>query len=84
MEFRKVTNKDKGFENLANGEYIVAILPLNSEGILSATCKTLNYASTHGNVSTGLMVNKKPLMVGLNAFVSIPKHERQPDPTIKK
>jgi hypothetical protein len=82
MLFKKVTNTDKGFENLDAGtDYIVAILPLNKEGQLSATCKTMNYATTHGNVATGIMVDKKPLMVGLNAFVSIPKHERQPDPT---
>jgi hypothetical protein len=82
MLFKKVTNKDAGFESLDNGvEYIVAILPLNEEGQLSATCKTMNYATTHGNVATGIMIENKPLMVGLNAFVSIPKHERKPDPT---
>jgi hypothetical protein len=83
MEFRKVTNKDKGFENLADGiEYIVAILPLNKDGVLSGTNKTLNYATTHGNISTGLMsVDNKPLMFGGNCFVSIPKGERLPDPT---
>lgn len=86
MEFRKVTSKDKGFENLAAGvDHIMVILPLNAEGVLSSTNKTLNYATTHGNISTGLLsADNKPLMFGGNCFVSIPKGERKADPTIAK
>jgi hypothetical protein len=88
MVFKKVNSKTAGFEkmNLIDGtDYIAAILPLNTEGVLSPTCKTLNYASTHGNISTGLLsADNKPLMFGGNCFVSIPKHERQPNPMAAK
>lgn len=35
----------------------------------SASGKTLVVASTHGNVVTNVMVNGKPLVVGLNAYI---------------
>jgi len=64
MEFKEV-----------NGKLIVTI-DLNKDGAISSTGKTMSYATTHGNVSTGIMKDGKPLMVGLNAFTSIPKHLR--------
>jgi hypothetical protein len=87
MVFKKVNSKTSGFDkmNLIDGtEYIAVMLPLNTEGILSPTKKTLNFASTHGNISTGLLsADNKPLMFGGNCFVSIPKHEREANPLAK-
>ena len=75
MEFKVITKDGQ--------DYLVATLMLAKDGTLSSTCKTENYASTHGNISTGIMRNGKPLMYGANAFTSIPKNERQPNPLAK-
>jgi len=58
--------------------FLIVKIALNDKGELSSTGKTESYATTHGNVSTGIMKGGKPLMVGLNAFTSIPKHLRKP------
>jgi hypothetical protein len=58
--------------------FLIVKIALNDVGVLSSTGKTESYATTHGNVSTGIMRDGKPLMVGLNAFTSIPKHLRKP------
>jgi hypothetical protein len=36
----------------------------------SASGKTLVVASTRGNVKTEVLVNKKPVTIGLNAYIS--------------
>jgi hypothetical protein len=36
----------------------------------SATGKTLVIASTRGNMKTDVMVNGKPVTIGLNAYIS--------------
>lgn len=36
---------------------------------LSPTGKTLSVASSHGNVPTTVMVQGKPLTIGLNAYI---------------
>ena len=35
----------------------------------SASGKTLVVATTHGNVPTDVMVNDKPVIVGVNAYI---------------
>ena len=35
----------------------------------SATGKTLSVASTHGNQPTAALVNGKPIVIGLNAYI---------------
>jgi hypothetical protein len=44
-------------------------LPVNQEPTPSASGKTLVVASTHGNQVTSCMVNGKPLVVGVNAYI---------------
>jgi hypothetical protein len=36
----------------------------------SASGKTLVVASTHGNVKTDVMIQGKPVTIGLNAYIS--------------
>jgi hypothetical protein len=36
----------------------------------SASGKTLVVASTHGNLSTTAMIDGKPVVIGLNAYIS--------------
>lgn len=36
----------------------------------SATGKTLVVASTHGNLTTSAMIQGKPIVIGLNAYIS--------------
>lgn len=36
---------------------------------VSASGKTLVVASTHGNAATSVVINGKPVMVGVNAFI---------------
>jgi hypothetical protein len=70
MDFKEITKDGQKF--------LVITLPISDDGALSSTGKTESYGTTHGNVSSGIMKNGKPLMVGVNAFTSIPKHLRKP------
>jgi len=50
------------------GNDLVITIPMQ-EPTPSASGKTLVIASTHGNMSTTLMVQGKPVTVGLNAYI---------------
>lgn len=39
----------------------------------SSTGKSLVIASTHGNAVTNLVLDSKPVVVGLNAYLKLPK-----------
>ncbi len=45
-------------------------LPIDEQPKLSSTGKTLVVASTHGNVNTGIEIQGKALMVGVNGFIA--------------
>jgi len=47
---------------------LVITIPLQ-EPTLSASGKTLVVASSHGNMVTGAMIQGKPVVVGLNAYI---------------
>ncbi len=53
---------------IANGVLKLEI-PLNETPTPSATGKTLVVASTHGNQATTAIVNGKPVVIGLNAYI---------------
>ena len=53
---------------IENGVLIVEI-EINKQPVPSASEKTLVVASTRGNVSTDVMVEGKPLTIGLNAYI---------------
>ena len=44
-------------------------IEINKNPVPSASGKTLVVASTRGNISTDIMVDGKPLTVGLNAYI---------------
>ncbi len=44
-------------------------IPVNEKPEPSATGKTLVVASSHGNQTTTVMVDGKPLIIGLNAYI---------------
>lgn len=44
-------------------------IPVNSQPTPSSTGKTLSVASTHGNQVTSVIVDGKPLVIGLNAYI---------------
>jgi hypothetical protein len=48
---------------------MIITLPLNETAKPSASGKTLVVASTHGNVTTELEVNGKPVVLGVNAYI---------------
>ena len=52
------------------GNELVIRLPLNPTPLPSATGKTLVVASSHGNKPTEAKVNGKPVVVGVNAYIS--------------
>lgn len=52
------------------GKNLVITIPFNEKGELSKTEKSLTHATSKGNVQTSVMVNGKPLKVGVNAFTS--------------
>lgn len=50
------------------GDTLIIKMPLQ-DPTPSASGKTLVVASTHGNVQTPAMVNGKPVIIGLNAYI---------------
>jgi hypothetical protein len=50
------------------GNDLIITIPMQ-EPTPSASGKTLVIASTHGNMTTTLMVKGKPVTVGLNAYI---------------
>lgn len=49
---------------------LVITIPMLKPLKPSKSGKTLVVATTHGNVPTSAVVNGKPLIVGLNAYIS--------------
>jgi hypothetical protein len=52
---------------IIDGQLVITIA-LDSKGAPSASGKTLVHASTRGNVQTDVVLNGKPLTIGLNAY----------------
>ncbi len=53
---------------IKNGNLIITI-PLNATPAPSASGKTLVVASSHGNQTTNVQVQGKPVVIGLNAYI---------------
>jgi len=53
---------------IPGGELILTI-PLNKTPVPSGSGKTLIVASSHGNQTTEVTVNGKPVIVGVNAYI---------------
>jgi hypothetical protein len=52
------------------GDKLIIELPVNTKDPQpSASGKTLVVASTHGNMTTEVLVNGKPLVIGVNAYI---------------
>jgi hypothetical protein len=52
------------------GDKLIIELPINTtDPPPSASGKTLVVASTHGNMTTEVMVKGKPLVIGVNAYI---------------
>jgi len=54
--------------SIENGELVIRI-PVQDPPVPSASGKTLVVASSHGNQPTTVMVQGKPVTIGLNAYV---------------
>lgn len=54
--------------SIKNGVLTIEI-PVNETPTPSSTGKTLQVASSHGNVPTAALVNGKPVIIGLNAYI---------------
>jgi hypothetical protein len=57
------------FSAVQEGNTLVIRIPLESP-TPSASGKTLVVASTRGNILTSIMVNNKPVKIGINAYVT--------------
>jgi len=53
---------------MENGKLVITI-DVQNPAQPSASGKTLVVATTRGNVRTGLLVDGKPLTIGLNAYI---------------
>lgn len=53
---------------IKDGKLIIT-LPVNAQPAPSASGKTLVVASTHGNVATSAIVQGKPVVIGVNAYI---------------
>lgn len=52
------------------GNELVITMPFDKKGTISGSQKSDVHSSTNGNKDTGVKVNGKPLMLGLNAYTS--------------
>jgi len=48
---------------------LVLTLPINPTPAPSASGKTLVVASSHGNLTTSVLIDGKPVVVGVNAYI---------------
>lgn len=53
---------------IKNGELVITI-PMNAQPQSSASGKTLVVASSHGNKATACVVQGKPVIIGVNAYI---------------
>ncbi len=51
------------------GDDLVIRIPVNNPLKPSATGKTWVLASSYGNITTSLLIEDKPVVVGLNAYI---------------
>ena len=51
------------------GDCLVIRVPMNPKPVRSASGKTLVVASSHGNKETEVLIEGKPVVVGVNAYV---------------
>ena len=55
---------------IKDGHLIISI-PVNEPPVRSKSGKSLIVASSNGNVKTNVMVQGSPLILGLNAYISL-------------
>ena len=48
---------------------LILTVPMNPSPVASASGKTLVVASSHGNIATAAIINGKPVVVGVNAYI---------------
>ena len=51
------------------GGNLVLTIPMNPVPVASKSGKSKVVASTHGNTATALLVEGKPVIVGVNAYI---------------
>lgn len=56
------------------GDNLVITIPMNKKPTVSASGKTLQVASSHGNTPTSTQVQDSPLIVGVNAYIRNPNY----------
>jgi len=64
-----MTTATKKLTASIEGEYLVIRVPMNPKPVRSASGKTLVVASSHGNKETEVLIEGKPVVVGVNAYV---------------
>ena len=64
-----MTAKPQQMTASIEGEFLVIRVPLNSKPTPSASGKTLVVATSHGNKQTEIEVQRKPVFVGVNAYI---------------
>jgi hypothetical protein len=55
--------------SIDKGGNLVVVIPMNKTPTPSASGKTRVVATTHGNVPTTLVVDGRPVVIGLNAYI---------------
>ena len=56
------------------GDNLIITIPMNKKPAVSASGKTLQVASSHGNTPTATQVDNSPLIVGVNAYIRNPAY----------
>lgn len=63
-------NPDAEFSVTRNGKALLVCIGIKETLVRSKSGKTYLIASTHGIQPTGLKINNREVMIGLNAFIS--------------
>jgi hypothetical protein len=59
-----------------DGKFLVLRVPITEGLPASPTGKTLQVASSHGNLATAATLQGQPIVIGLNAYIRNPKYQK--------
>lgn len=61
------------FKAERKGDNLIITLPINEKPVASQSGKTLVVASSHGNQATGIVIDGKAVVIGVNAYIKADK-----------
>ncbi len=63
-------------QTVIKDENLIITIPVNGKPTVSDSGKTLQVASSHGNMPTSIQIDGFPLFVGVNAYIRNPNYKK--------